>query len=664
MIYSLYGQMIYGTMRRHIRVSNSLKGSKNLFTQFTGPGILPNGLENEKQRLFEQPGDLLLKNNPLEQPNNSQPKQISRLIEISRSLKQKSSPQKRLHVALICNAFNSMSQRAFLLCKEMGHTPHVVEWESEAQVLMDIDDCAPDIILCPFLTKRIPEVMYSNKKVPCLIVHPGIEGDRGASSIDHAIDSAARTWGVTVLQADEEMDAGDIWATSTFSMSEKVSKSDLYRGEVADAAMECIEQALNMACWFGDRDPEEGGVRPLEYSNPWVKGKLQPNMKTKDRVVNWGKSADDVARRIQAGDSRPGATAQFDLESLLIDADDRDKKKKYKLFGAHVESDKLLKLYGAKPGTLIGQRNGAVLAACGDNTAVWVSHLKASARSAKLPATLALPEQVSTNLPSLPEPELYIPTFTFPETFQEIFAWKYCGATFLWGEFYNGAMSSDQCHRLEQAFEEILCDDSKVIVFMGGRRYFSNGIHLNVIENSADPARESWNNIVAIDDCVKQLLQCKTKMTISAVHGNAGAGGVMMALASDIVWMSDNVVFNPSYAGMSLYGSEYWTYSLPRRVGTINAEAITSSTEPMSATMALEIDMVDDVLSKHNFTKTVVHRAVSLASNADVFLKCKPDLVDREINQQEFARKSELEQMRKCFQDPVYHEKRRSFVYA
>ena len=66
----------------------------------------------------------------------------------------------------------------------------------------------PDIILAPFLTKTVPEDVYNNLDIPCIIVHPGIEGDRGRHSLDWALKQKQTEWGVTLLQAAEEMDAG------------------------------------------------------------------------------------------------------------------------------------------------------------------------------------------------------------------------------------------------------------------------------------------------------------------------------------------------------------------------------------------------------------------------------------------------------------------------
>ena len=103
---------------------------------------------------------------------------------------------------------------------------------------------------------------------------------------------------------------------------------------------------------------------------------------------------------------------------------------------------------------------------------------------------------------------------------------------------------------------------------MGGDDFFSNGIHLNVIEAADDPATESWRNLNAINDVVREIVETDSHLVISALAGDAAAGGVPFALAADRVYAREDVVLNPYYRHMGgLYGSEYWTYLLPRRVG-------------------------------------------------------------------------------------------------
>ena len=107
-----------------------------------------------------------------------------------------------------------------------------------------------------------------------------------------------------------------------------------------------------------------------------------------------------------------------------------------------------------------------------------------------------------------------------------------------------------------------------MIVLMGGEDFFSNGIHLNVIHAANDPGLESWRNLNAIDDLVREIILTDSHLVISALRGDAAAGGVPFALAADLVVARNDVVLNPYYQHMGgLYGSEYWTYLLPRRVG-------------------------------------------------------------------------------------------------
>ena len=122
---------------------------------------------------------------------------------------------------------------------------------------------------------------------------------------------------------------------------------------------------------------------------------------------------------------------------------------------------------------------------------------------------------------------------------------------------------------------------------------FSNGIHLNVIHAAPSPAMEAWRNINAIDDVCREIITCTSQLVVTALGGNAGAGGVMLALGADRVIARDTVVLNPHYQTMGLYGSEYWTYVLPRRVGDLQASRLTQQCLPIGAGHAERIGLVD-----------------------------------------------------------------------
>ncbi|MFO1125403.1 MAG: enoyl-CoA hydratase-related protein [Methylocystis sp.] len=130
---------------------------------------------------------------------------------------------------------------------------------------------------------------------------------------------------------------------------------------------------------------------------------------------------------------------------------------------------------------------------------------------------------------------------------------------------------------------------------MGGKDFWSISIHLNTIEAKADAAEESWRNINAIDDAVYEIINTLSRLVIAGLRGNAGAGGAILALAADRVYAKSGVVLNPHYRSMGeLYGSEYWTYLLPRRVGQAKALELMQSCMPIGAKTACTIGFLDD----------------------------------------------------------------------
>ena len=215
----------------------------------------------------------------------------------------------------------------------------------------------------------------------------------------------------------------------------------------------------------------------------------------------------------------------------------------------------------------MARRDGAICRATADG-AVWIPQLRrrpapGGPKTFKLPATLALRGSLA-GVPEVPAPLVRPPG---RRTYQEISYRESDGVGYLEFSFPGGAMSTGQCRRLLAAYRHAQARPVRVIVLGGPRDFFGNGIHLNVIEAAGDPAEESWRNINAIDDLVEAILTTTGKLTVAALSGNAAAGGLMLALAADEVWCRAGAVLNPHYRLMGLHGSEYWTYTLPRRVG-------------------------------------------------------------------------------------------------
>jgi putative two-component system hydrogenase maturation factor HypX/HoxX len=565
-----------------------------------------------------------------------------------------------MRILLIASAYNGLTQRAHVELKNLAHEVSITLALSAEEMRQAVNQFKPDIIICPFLKEKVPDDIWKNHI--CIIIHPGIKGDRGASSLDWAITHKNKEWGVTALQAAEEKDAGDIWATANFPIR-LASKASLYRREVTQTAVKLIVETIQK---YENKDfkPER-----LDYSKDDVKGKLQPSIKQHERTIDWAvDSSDEVIQKINAADSCPGV-----LDTIFDEP--------YYLFGAHKEST----IKGTIPGDIIVKRNGAICRATVDG-AVWISHLKrksaekvpfhqrwkrAKEPSFKLPAAMYL----SKNLKYVDEMSIDVLFEGTADTYKEIWYKEINNVGYLHFDFHNGAMSTEQCRQLLTAYREACKRPTRVIALMGGTDFWSNGIHLNVIEAAKDPAAESWRNINAIDDVVREIITTDTHLILAAIYGGAGAGGAIMPLAADQICAREGCIMNPHYTSMGLYGSEYWTYLLPKRVGNEKALELTNVPLPIGMKEAKKIGMIDDILPDdyEKYRQRVTQKAEEMASNENfsknIENKKQQRTKDEAIKPLSAYRADELREMQMNFSGrffggpQTYHEARYNFVY-
>ncbi len=529
-----------------------------------------------------------------------------------------------MRILFLTHAFNSLTQRLYVELTALGHQVSVEFDINDSVTVEAVELFRPQLILAPYLRRAIPEVLW--RRHVCLIVHPGGEGDRGPSALDWAILNGEAEWGVTVLQAEAEMDAGPVWASETFPMR-AAKKSSLYRNEVTEAAVRAVRAAVERLPDYlaGTWKPRAVPMRPMHAL-----------VTQADRAIDWaGDSTARVLAKIRSGDGFPG------VRDSLFGQD-------CQLFNASAHPAR------GEAGALLGRVGEGVVRATADG-AVWIGHGRL-AGGIKLPLASVFPEVAA--LPELTGPEQAI-------HYEEAGAIGYLSF-----DFYNGAMGTDACERLLAAYAAAKARPTKVIVLLGGEDFFSNGLDLNRIEAAASPSDESWRNINAMDDLCHAIISTDSHLTISALRGNAGAGGAFLALAADVVWARRGVILNPHYKNMgNLHGSEYWSYLLPRRVGADRAAATMRHRLPLGASEAARAGFLDDCFgeSMGDFVARVRARAEALVQ-ADfagaLASKRARRAADEALKPLASYRAEELRQMQRNFYgfDPSYHVARHHFV--
>lgn len=536
-----------------------------------------------------------------------------------------------MRILLLSHSFNSLTQRLHVELRECGHEVSV-ELDIHPDITREsIALYRPDLVIAPFLKRAIPEDVW--RGVRCLVVHPGPPGDRGPAALDWAVLEGAGQWGVTVLEADGEFDAGPVWASATFPMR-RAAKSSIYRHEVTRSAVDAVVEAV-AAIEAGRPTPA-----PMRHDDPRIR--VRGVCRQADRAIDWHSDPTDVVlRKIWSADGMPG------LVDRLFGQDVR-------LFDAHEARG-----ISGIPGEVLAHCDGALARATIDG-AVWIGHVRRmEPKSLKLAAATVFGAEAA-GLPHWPR-----------SGYEPIRYREHGDVGELAFSFYNGAMSTEDCERLLGAYQAALARPTRLLLLTGGSDYWSNGIHLAQIEAADSAADESWRNINAIDDLARAVIQTTDRLVVSVIRGNAGAGGVFLSLAADEVWAGEHVVLNPHYKDMgNLFGSEYWTYLLPRRGGKANAARITTCRLPMGVAEAHRLGLVDRVLANREMGREDLIAMASALVSSDGYAvrlteKQRRRAADEAEKPIETYRSDELRRMRLNFYgfDTSYHVARYNFIH-
>ena len=535
-----------------------------------------------------------------------------------------------MKILLIISSFNSLSQSVYCKLQELEHKVFIKFAISKELMIEAVQEINPDIVFCPFLKQFIPNEIFEN--YPTFVLHPGIIGDRGHNSLDNAINDEVKQWGVVILKANEVLDGGDIYAQSNFIMREESSKASIYRNEVTQATLKALKQFLQN---YQNKD----FIPTKQILNP-----IHKNLSQENRKINWQKdNTKQILKKINMSDSTPGVKDEI----LGVEC---------YLFSAFIEDT----LRGETK-EILAKRDGAICIGTIDG-AIWILQIQ-ELGSFKLPATYVLKDKIK----GIEEKRIPLVIEDERKSFYELRVQRKDEIAYLYFNFYNGAMTSTQCIKLKYAIE-YLKEECKVLVLMGADDFFSNGIHLNILEDSKKQGEDGWSNINAMNEAVKAVLLCDEIITVASFNKNSGAGGVFLGLACDYAISSENTIFNPHYKTLGLSGSEYHTFILPKRVGQTKSKELLENCLPINANYAKKINMIDEVYPFEDYQEKLEIFCENLLKNEDTFeefIDRKKDFLEQELPLMEECKEKELQIMYDEFwqKSSSFHTLRYDFVH-
>ena len=359
-----------------------------------------------------------------------------------------------LNVLLLVSAHNSLSQRSWIALTELGH-------DVEVAVVSGGGDggggrgppAGPD---------RLPDAQEAHPGVHLVRAPLPGRAPRAArrprpSSLDWSIELGAEEWGVTVLEAD---------GSSTPARSGRAASSP--RGRRGRAPLSPRGPPSAIARSGDDERVADRASRPSRGGR--IQAGQRPLMTQEVRAIDWSTDRRDRgpqgARR--RGPPRASSTRCRD---------------EFHLFGVHRSAS-----CAARPARSSPPATAAICRATVDG-AVWITHLKRRERRGLQAPRHARARARRGRRSTCPRSRRRGCADPVEHTLREI--------------AYEEPRRRLPALRLLQRRDEHravpaparrlpvrpLARQTKVIVLMGGADFFSNGIHLNVIEAADDPAR-------------------------------------------------------------------------------------------------------------------------------------------------------------------------------
>jgi 2-(1,2-epoxy-1,2-dihydrophenyl)acetyl-CoA isomerase len=155
----------------------------------------------------------------------------------------------------------------------------------------------------------------------------------------------------------------------------------------------------------------------------------------------------------------------------------------------------------------------------------------------------------------------------------------------------------------------------RCVVLTGVGRAFCVGQDLREHVDLLSSQDESlWSTVRQHYNPIIELLATMNKPVIAAINGVAAGAGASFAFAADLRVIVDTGGFNLAFAGIALSADSGASWTLPRLIGTARAKELLMFPRTVPATEALELGMVNRVVSAQELPAVVGGLAQTLAA--------------------------------------------------
>ena len=204
-----------------------------------------------------------------------------------------------------------------------------------------LEQAAPDVLVVAAYGLILPAQVLSLPRFGCINVHASLLPRwRGAAPIERAIMAGDQETGVCIMQMEEGLDTGPVFAQQSVSIKPEYTAQPLEQ-ILANIGAELLIDALQKLPLAALPQPQEGATYATKLTN-------------KDRLVDWQRNADAISRQIRALCDR--MPVRCDINGAVM-----------QIVAARVTKQSDLQTTKGQPGTIIKASKDALVVQCGQD---------------------------------------------------------------------------------------------------------------------------------------------------------------------------------------------------------------------------------------------------------------------------------------------------------
>ena len=160
-------------------------------------------------------------------------------------------------------------------------------------------------------------------------------------------------------------------------------------------------------------------------------------------------------------------------------------------------------------------------------------------------------------------------------------------------------------------------DDLRVVILTGaGRAFCAGGDLRSALEQHPERPGDFFLDLAEVFHQCVQEMRTMPKPVIAALNGPAAGGGFSLALACDLRVAAKSAFLQQAYTSNGLCVDGGGTVTLPRLVGLARALEIAFLDERISADQALELGLVNRVVSDEALMETAEAMATKMTKKS------------------------------------------------